>query len=48
MMNDKNKFIYVGIEEEERIGICRFNLDEANNSINLNSRMRGKIKAFNW
>jgi hypothetical protein len=27
MMNDKNQFVYVGIEEE-RIGICRFNLDE--------------------
>ena len=30
MMNDKNQFVYVGIEEEKRIGICRFNLDKKN------------------
>ena len=50
MMNDKNQFVYVGIEEEERIGICRFNLDEKNKvaevSINLNPKMRGKNYCF--
>jgi RimJ/RimL family protein N-acetyltransferase len=50
MMNDKNQFVYVGIEEEERIGICSFNLDETNKvaevSINLNPKMRGKNYGF--
>lgn len=49
-MNDKNQFVYVGIEEEERIGICRFNLDETNKvaevSVNLNPKMRGKNYGF--
>ena len=50
MMNDKNQFVYIGIEEEGRVGICRFNLDQKNNiaevSINLNPKMRGKNYGF--
>jgi RimJ/RimL family protein N-acetyltransferase len=50
MMNDKNQFVYIGIEEDERVGICRFNLDQKNKfaevSINLNPKMRGKNYGF--
>ena len=50
IMNDKNQFVYIGIEEEGRVGICRFNLDQKNNiaevSINLNPKMRGKNYGF--
>jgi RimJ/RimL family protein N-acetyltransferase len=50
IMNDKNQFVYIGIEEEKRIGICRFNLDQKNKiaevSINLNPKMRGKNYGF--
>ena len=50
MMNDKNQFVYIGIQEEERVGICRFNLDQKNKiaevSINLNPKMRGKNYGF--
>lgn len=46
MMNDKNQFLYVGIDKEERVGVCRFNLDKKNKiaevSINLNPRLRGR------
>ena len=50
IMNDKNQFVYIGIEEEKRIGICRFNLDQKNKIaevfINLNPKMRGKNYGF--
>ena len=50
MMNDKNQFVYIGIQEEERVGICGFNLDQKNKiaevSINLNPKMRGKNYGF--
>ena len=50
IMNDKNQFVYIGIKEENRIGICRFHLDEKNKiaevSINLNPNMRGKNYGF--
>ena len=50
MMNDNNQVVYIGIEEEDRVGICRFNLDQKNKiaevSINLNPKMRGKNYGF--
>ena len=50
MMNDNNQVVYIGIQEEDRVGICRFNLDQKNKiaevSINLNPKMRGKNYGF--
>jgi RimJ/RimL family protein N-acetyltransferase len=46
------KKLYIGIDSNEKIGICRFDYDESNNSsevsINLNPKMRNKNLSYQF
>ena len=50
ILDDKNQFLYIGLNEVDKIGFCRFNLNQkemiAEVSINLNPSMRGKKYSF--
>jgi len=51
-LKNPSRKLYIGIDSNEKIGICRFDYDELDNyseiSINLNPKMRGKNLSYEF